>query len=287
LEKKFFGFRVKMNKKHGMGIVGVVGGVGPEASNKFCELLIKNTSAKTDQDNIPFLHFCNPQIPDRTEFIVGKGESPVAELIKTSRALEVAGADFLVIPCNTAHYFLSEVQDSVSVPIVDMTKVLVKNVLSGYPPIKKIGLLATTGSIKGQIYQNYFKSVGIEAVLLSDEDQEGLVMGAIYGGNGIKAGKKVLPKKRLMRAAEKLISMGAEALVLGCTEIPLVLKQKDLDVRLYDPMDLTAKEIVRYVGEDSRKNIVSIEFALEDFARSLGRMIANSEDGLEVEVTIE
>lgn len=278
---------MEMNEKNKMGMVGVVGGVGPEASNKFCELLIKNTSAKRDQDNIPFLHFCNPQIPDRTDFIVGEGESPADELINTSRSLEAAGADFLVIPCNTAHYFLSEVQKSVSIPIIDMTKVLVKNVLSGYPPIKKIGLLATTGSIRGEIYQNYFKSVGVEVILLSEEDQAELVMGAIYGDAGIKAGKKIFPKKKLMRAAEKLIDMGAEGIVLGCTEIPLVLKQKDFDVRLYDPMDLTAKEIVKYVCEDSRKDIVSIRFVLEDFARSLGRMMPSDEGSIEMEVVIE
>ena len=276
-----------MNKKNEIKMVGVVGGVGPEASNKFCELLIKNTSAKRDQDNIPFLHFCNPQIPDRTDFIIGQGENPVNELINTSRSLEAAGADFLVIPCNTAHYFLSEVQESVSVPIIDMTKILVKSVLSGHPPIKKIGLLATTGSIRGEIYQNYFKSVGVEVVLLDNEDQAELVMGAIYGDAGIKAGKKILPKKKLMRAAEKLIDMGAEGIVLGCTEIPLVLKQKDFGIRLYDPMDLTAKEIVKYVCEDSWREIVSIRFVLEDFARSMGRMMPGDEENIEVEVTIE
>lgn len=278
---------MEIKNKNKMRTVGIVGGVGPEASNKFCELLIKNTFAKKDQDNIPFLHFCNPQIPDRTDFIVGNGESPVDELVNTSRALEAAGADFLVIPCNTAHYFLSQIQESVSVPIIDMTKVLVKSVLSGYPPIKRIGLLATTGSIRGEIYQKYFKSVGVEVILLNDEDQEKLVMGAIYGDVGIKAGKKILPKKKLKSAAEKLIDMGAEGIVLGCTEIPLVLKQKDFDVRLYDPMDLTAKEIVRYVCEDADSGFVSAEFVLRDFALSLGRILADNENGLEVEVTVE
>ena len=268
-----------------MKIVGIVGGVGPEASNKFCELLIKNTPAKRDQDNIPFLHFCNPQIPDRTDFIVGDGDNPIDKLIETSRALENVGADFLVIPCNTAHYFLSQVQEGVSVPIVDMTKVLVKNVLSGCPPIKKIGLLATTGSIQGEIYQNYFSSVGVEVVLLGDEDQEDLVMGAIYGENGIKAGKKILPRRKLREATDKLVEMGAEAIVLGCTEIPLVLHQRDFDVRLYDPMDLTAKEVVRYVCGDANREIVSIEFVLEDFARSLGRVVSG--DGFEMEVAVK
>ncbi|MCD4771582.1 amino acid racemase [archaeon] len=269
-------------EKDEMKIVGIVGGVGPEASNKFCELLIKNTPARKDQDNIPFLHFCNPQIPDRTDYIVGVGEDPVGELIETSRALENAGADFLVIPCNTAHYFLSQVQEEVSVPIVDMTKVLVKSVLSKCPPIRKIGLLATTGSIRGEIYQDYFSSVGVEVVLLDDEDQEKLVMDAIYGENGVKAGKKNFPRKKLKEAVDKLVDMGAEAIVLGCTEIPLVLNQKDFDVKLYDPMDLTAKEIVNYVCGDVNNDFVSVEFVLEDFARSVGRVLSEGAVGVEV-----
>jgi len=103
------------------------------------------------------------------------------------------------------------------------------------------------------------------------EDQKDLVMGAIYGDHGIKAGRKLIPKKLLRRAAEKLIAEGAEAIILGCTEIPLVLKQRDFDIRLYDPMDLTAKEIVRYSGKCPAKDIISVQFVLEDFAESLGR----------------
>jgi len=264
--------------------VGIIGGVGPEASNKFCEMLIKHTPAKSDQENIPFIHFCNPQIPDRTEFIVGNGENPLGALIETSQILENAGADFLVIPCNTAHYFLRQVQDSVSIPIVDMTKVLVKSVLSEHPPIIKIGILATTGSIRAGIYQDYFRSVGVESVLLDDFDQKKLVMDAIYGDKGVKAGKKIRPRRLLGRAADKLISMGAEAIVMGCTEIPLVLQQKEFGVRLYDPMELTSKEVVGYIKEDSQKDIVSVRFVLKDFARSLGRIFG--EDKVDVEVVV-
>lgn len=265
--------------------VGIVGGVGPEASNKFCEMLIRHTPAEIDQENIPFIHFCNPQIPDRTEFIVGDGENPLDALVETSQTLESAGADFLVIPCNTAHYFLKQVQDNVSIPIVDMTKILVKSVLSEHPPISKIGILATTGSIRAGIYQDYFRSVGVKSVLLDDFDQESLVMNAIYGDKGIKAGKKIRPRKLLNRAAEKLISMGAEAIVMGCTEIPLVLQQKEFDVRLYDPMELTSREIVRYIKEDSQKDLVSVRFVLKDFAKSLGRVF--NEDKVDVEVVVE
>ena len=267
--------------------VGIIGGVGPEASNKFCELLIRHTLAKKDQDNIPFLHFCNPQIPDRTDFIVGDGQNPVEELVKTSLVLQNAGADFLVIPCNTAHYFLSQIQERISVPIIDMTKVLVKSVLSEDRTINKIGILATTGSIRAGIYQNYFKSVGIEVVLLNEDDQQKLVMDAIYGNWGIKAGKKIRPKRLLQKATENLISRGAEAVILGCTEVPLVLKQGDFDVKLYDPMDLTAKEIAKYIKEDADNEIIDVRFVLEDFARSIGRIFSCEDKDIGVEIVVE
>jgi aspartate racemase len=258
--------------------IGIVGGVGPEASNAFCEMLIKNKSVKNDQDHIPFIHFSNPQIPDRTDYIIGKGENPTQEIINTCQVLENAGADFLVIPCNTAHYFLREIQENITIPIVDMTKVLVKKIAKEEPPIKKIGILATTGSIKAQIYQNYFKKVGVETILPSEKDQEEIVMDAIYGQKGIKAGNKTSSKIKLMIAAQDLINRGAEALVLGCTEIPLVLEQKDFDVKLYDPMDIASKEIIKYVEKEIEKEeVVTVKYVLEEIAINIQTKTINSE----------
>lgn len=274
----------QVQQERNQNLVGVVGGVGPEASNKFCEYLIKNKRASSDQENISFLHYCNPMIPDRTDFLIGRGPDPTPKLIETCQSLEDAGAGFLVIPCNTAHYFLNEVQSEVSIPIVDMTKVLVKDVLSEVPPIEKIGILATTGSVKTGIYQQYFRNVGVKSIVPSEEDQENLVMEAVYGKSGIKAGKKTYPKRLLTRAARKLIDSGAEAIIMGCTEIPLVLKQKDFGVKLFDPMELTAKEIIDYLEEENQQEVVTVSYALGEFARSLGKRILLN--NLEVEVAL-
>jgi len=244
-------------------IVGVVGGVGPEASNKFCEFLIKYKKAKKDQDNLTFLHYCNPKIPDRTAFILGKGEDPTYEIVKTCNLLENAGSNFLIIPCNTAHAFLPEVQKHVGIPIVDMTKLLIKRILDEYPSITKVGVIETTGSVEAGIYQDYFKKVGVETILPSEEDQENLVMRAIYGNDGIKAGKKALPRKKLMFIVNKLIEQGVEAIVLGCTEVPLVLRQKDFAVKLFDPMEISAKEIIKYVEEKEKTEVITIEYSLK------------------------
>ena len=245
-----------------MKLVGIVGGVGPEASNAFCEMLIKYKEKEKDQDNIPFIHYCDPQIPDRTEAILGIGEDPTQPIINVCLTLQGIGADFLVIPCNTAHHFLNRIQDEVDVPIVDMTKVLVKKVLVDNPKIKKVGVLATTGSIKAGIFQNYFKSVGVETLLPDEIDQETVVMEAIYGKQGIKAGKKRVPKILLTRAAQRLIDQGAEAIILGCTEIPLVLKNKDPKMKYYDTMELVAKEIVNY-HEIKKEDIVTVKYIIK------------------------
>lgn len=265
-------------------LIGVVGGVGPEASNKFCEFLIKHKKATNDQDNIIFLHYCNPKIPDRTEAILNRGEDPTNEILKTCKTLQDSGANLIAVPCNTAHHFLPEVQKNIDAPIIDMTKVLVKQILSEYPPITKVGILATTGSIKSEIYQNYFKKVGVKSIIPSEKDQENLVMRSIYGKSGIKAGRKTLPKKLLTKAANKLIESGAEAIVLGCTEIPLVLKQKNFGIKLYDPMEITAKEIIKYVEKNEKKNVVTVKFLLEEFAKNLGKKIGIK--NLDVEIAL-
>lgn len=242
-------------------IIGVVGGVGPEASNKFCEFLIKNKQSKSDQEHLTFLHYCNPKIPDRTDFIIGIGEDPRPELIKTCKTLQEAGASFIVIPCNTAHVFLKDIQDFIDIPIIDMTKVLVKKVLEN-KEIKKVGVLATNGGIKTELYQSYFESVGIETILPSEEEQENLVMKSIYGKKGIKAGNKKDSKKNLTIIANKLIEKGADALILGCTEIPLVLKQKDFNVKLFDPMEIVANEVIKYL-EEEKTEMVTITYSLK------------------------
>jgi len=226
-------------------IVGIVGGVGPAASNKFCELLIKNKKASIDQENIPFIHYCNPQISDRTDYALHGGENPIPEIIQTCNKLKHIGADFLIIPCNTAHLFLQEIQESVDIPIIDMIKLLVNRVKKDNPSIKKIGILGTSATVKLKLYERYFNLVGIKTIVPNDSDQEKLVMKGIYS---VKAGKNLFPKKLLKKAAENLIKKGAEGIVLGCTEIPLVLNQKDFNITLYDPMDITAKEIILYLN---------------------------------------
>ena len=225
-------------------IIGILGGMGPEATiDLFCKI-IKFTPAEKDQDHLRIIIDNNPKIPDRTAAILGKGEDPLPALQETARNLEKAGADFIIIPCNTAHYFLSLIQESVKIPILSMIEKTAKETQKKIPSIKKVGLLASIGTYKTEIYHRQFKKFNIEVISPEEKDKEE-VMKAIYA---VKAGNLSEGiKKSILKIAQKLIDKGAEVIIAGCTEIPLILKEGDVAVPLIDPTQVLAKAAVQKV----------------------------------------
>jgi len=223
-------------------IIGILGGLGPEATAELFLRIIRATPAKRDQDHLPIIIFNNPQIPDRTAAILYGGESPLIELIKTAQRLERAGADFIIMPCNTAHYYYDELKSSVKIPFLNMIELTVKRVLNVYPNVKLVGLMATTGTVKTGLYQKYFENYGVKVIVPSDEEQH-IVMSGIY--DGVKAGDLNLGRRLLLDVANKLIANGAELIILGCTEISIVIKNGDLKVPVVDPLQVLAEEAVK------------------------------------------
>ena len=219
-------------------IIGILGGMGPEATiDLFCKI-IKFTPAEKDQDHLRIIIDNNPKIPDRTAAILGKGEDPLPALQETAQNLEKAGADFIVIPCNTAHYFLSSIQESVNIPVLNMIEETAKETKKRIPQIKKVGLLASIGVYKSEIYHQHFKKFNIE-VISPEEKDRGKVMKVIYTVKAGDLSEEV--KKNILKITQKLIDKGAEAVIAGCTEIPLILKEGDVSVPLIDPTQILAK----------------------------------------------
>ncbi len=206
-------------------VIGILGGLGPEATNKLCAEITALTPAKKDQEHLRVITFNNPKVPDRTKAILGQSKSPVRELQRTARALQHAGADFILIPCNTSHYYLRSVQRSVDIPIINMVEETVKNVVKNHPEVKSVGILATTGTMYTGLYEKALEKYGLIAVKPTDEEQEGLVMEAIYGEKGLKAGFHDYPYLLLESAAQKLLEKGAQVVIAGCTEIGIVLNK--------------------------------------------------------------
>ncbi|HCT93244.1 MAG: aspartate racemase [Bacteroidetes bacterium GWE2_39_28] len=224
--------------------LGILGGMGPEATSYLFNLIIKNTKVKKDQDHIPVVIFNYPQIPDRTLNIVENGESPLLYLIKGMKLLEKAKADVVIIPCNTAHYYIEEINKYSTLPILNMIELTSKHVKE--MPVKKIGVMATTGTIRTKLYQRNLENLGLEVVLPTEKEQQELVMEAVYGKRGVKAGYKKEPKRLLKEISQRLSERGAEVIIAGCTEIPLVLSRKDIPVELVNPMEILAKAAVTY-----------------------------------------
>ncbi|MBX5320378.1 MAG: amino acid racemase [Candidatus Bathyarchaeota archaeon] len=222
-------------------VIGILGGMGPEATAELFFRIIKETPAESDQDHPRIIVDNNPKIPDRTAAILGEGENPLPEMVKTAKNLERAGADFIVMPCVTAHYYYNDLRKGVKIPVLNMIELTAQTIREGFPNVKKVGFLGTTGTVKTKIFDNPLNRVGVKAVYPSDENQK-RVMEAIY--TYIKAGKILEGRKIVIEEANHLIDLGADAIICGCTEISLVLKDGDIAKPVIDPLQILARNAV-------------------------------------------
>lgn len=223
------------------GIIGIIGGMGPAATADLFEKIIRATPARSDQDHVRVLIDSNPQIPSRADFLRGEGPDPSPALAATARILELAGADLLLIACSTAHLFYQAVERAVAVPVLHMMHETARYAAKTHPAIRRVGILATPGTVRAGLYQRELAQVGLEALVPDPADQDEL-MAAL---TAIKAGETAGPKAVAARVAGALADRGAEALIAGCTELPLVLAQADVPVPLIDATQVLAEVAVR------------------------------------------
>ena len=233
-----------MNEK----VIGILGGMGPEATLDCFAKIIKNTPAKKDQEHLRVIIDSNPKVPDRTPAIIGDGESPVPTIVEGCRALERAGADFIIIPCVSAHFFLNEIQEQSNLPILSIVDAVSETIVRDYPEIKVVGLMATTGTVKGDKFQKRLAECGITTIVPSELVQA-RIMEAIYD---IKNAQPKRPRKAitadLIAATEGLITQkpkGAQGIIAGCTEIPLALRPEHLSVPYFDALSILACAAIR------------------------------------------
>jgi len=234
-------------------IIGVLGGMGPEATLDLFQKIIKNTKAVKDQDHLRVIIDSNPKIPDRTPAILGSGENPLPLMIETARNLESAGAQFIVVPCVSAHYFIKELREGITIPVISIIEEVAVEVERRLPAIRQVGLIATTGTIRAGLFQDRLRETGVEVLVPTPEDQENLVMSAIYGESGIKAGFTSLENKgNILKASNALIEKGAQGIIGGCTEVPLVVQQGDMEVPFFDSLNILALAAIRLAKGEIR-----------------------------------
>lgn len=150
--------------------VGVIGGLGPMATVYFYDMVVRLTDAKTDQEHIDMVIANRATTPDRTDYIIGKSDvSPVDVLKKDAKRLENFGSDFIVITCNTAHFFYNEISEEVSIPVLNIIEETIKHAKEKNH--KKLGILATTGNINTKLYQNMCEKYDVDYLVLDEEKQ--------------------------------------------------------------------------------------------------------------------
>lgn len=224
-------------------MVGILGGMGPEATLDLYRHIINLTPALKDQDHIPVLIYSNPKIPDRSEAIAGKGESPLPYLIEGARQLERAGAGIIAMPCNAAHYFLPQIQRTVSIPFLDMIEETCKEVRKTLPHARKVGLIAALGTVHSGIYNAAFGKYGIEVLAPSAAEQAKIQMAITQ----VKAGAQNRATRETFQSnGRRLVEAGAEAVVLGCTEVPLAFETNEVNYYAIDTTRILAEAAIAW-----------------------------------------
>jgi aspartate racemase len=226
-------------------VIGILGGMGPEATIRLFETIVKLTPAGRDQDHLQIIVNNNPRIPDRTESILNADRSIVSDLVDAAVVLERAGAEFIAMPCNTAHYYFADLVKLVKLPVINMIDEVaekVRQTLSGSP---RVGVLSTTGTYVSRVYQDVFQAHGI-AVIETPEVIQTDVMKAVMKIKSIDQEEKNQARELLLHAGNLLVEQGAEGLVLGCTEIPLVIDEDDFEVPVFDSLQILAEKTLDY-----------------------------------------
>ena len=222
-----------------MRTIGILGGMGPAATADFYARIVARHGALRDQDHPPCIMYSATQIPDRTAFLLEGGADPTAELVAAAGLLEAAGADFIAIPCNSAHAFLPPIRKTVGVPVLDMVSLAVAAVSRVVPQARRIGILATTGTVESKLYEPPLRALGLEAVY-PKKTVQAEVMTAI---KAIKAGELPLTgasDPRLVEAAGHLNDGEVDCIIMACTEVPLALMAGDSPVVAIDGNEVLA-----------------------------------------------
>jgi aspartate racemase len=218
--------------------------MGPEATIDFMNRVIALTPASTDADHIHMLVDNNPHVPSRQAAILNDGMDPGPALAKMAKKLEDAGADVLVMPCNTAHAWQDDIVAATAIPFVS----IIDETAAQCSEFERVGLLATRACLRSELYQAKFAAAGKELLLPTDDELAEFTRLIAM----IKTGEKGAAVGVAMQAlAEGLSERGAQAVIAGCTEIPLVLDVGALSMPLLSSTDILAEATVAIARQDA------------------------------------
>jgi aspartate racemase len=221
--------------------LGILGGMGPAASAEFINRLIQQTPATCDQEHIPFVLWNEPRVPDRSTSMKAGNDDPLPWLMEAIFGLKSAGCKFIVIPCNSAHYWYDDL-NKLNIPIIHIVDSVIDELKSLDIDNQTVGVMGTQGTIEYGIYQQRLESQGWKCIVPDKAETDYFVQPAI---NFIKAGNISEANYLLVKIIDSLINRGAQAVVLGCTELPLAVKELERNgVPLVNSIDSLVKKAI-------------------------------------------
>ena len=230
--------------------IGILGGMGPLATADLYRKIVLLTKAASDNDHIRVYIDSNPRIKDRTAAILYGGEDPLPEMESALRSLEKCGADCIIMPCNTAHYFLPKLQEKTSTPFINMLEETAKTCRDQFPG-KTACILATKGTLKSGLYDRALEKFSI-GYLIPEESEQDILMHLIY--DVVKASKSPEPEAPVWEALlSGLRSRGADYFILGCTELPILADTLNAEGPFIDPTAELAKAAIRFCGYEVKE----------------------------------
>lgn len=225
--------------------IGILGGMGPLATADLFRKIVLLTDAERDNDHIRIYIDDNASIPDRTAAILSGGPDPLPAMTDSLRKLEACGADCIIMPCNTAHYFLPRLQALTEIPFLSMLEAAARACRARFPG-RTAAVLATKGTLAAGLYQRALEAESVPFLIPAPAEQDAL-MRVIY--EGVKAGRPPETYRAdMISVLERLAAQGAGCFILGCTELPLAAQALALDVPLVDPTAELAKAAIRFCG---------------------------------------
>lgn len=235
--------------------LGIIGGMGPAATAYFMDLVVRMTEAESDQEHLDIMVCHIPSIPDRTGYILDQRKpNPLPPIIDNGKKLAALGAGEIAIPCITAHYFYKDLCQEIPVPIVNAVEETVAHLKAN--GIRRVGVMATSGTLHANVFQKELEKQGLEPVLPLAQRQKD-VMDLIY--KDIKSGRPG-DMARFRRVTEELRSCGAEVIVLGCTELSIIKRDAPIGAGFIDVLEVLAKASIEHCGgkvREAYKNLIS------------------------------
>jgi len=229
------------------GLIGVLGGMGPLATIDFMHKLLSATPACVDQDHVPVIVSSIPQVPDRAAAFRGEGVSPLAAMVASGQRLALAGAGLVVIPCNTAHLWFDKIQAALDLPMLHLVDAALEDAIRSVGAGGTIGLLCTDATLASGLYMNRARHGDVDGRVQWALPTAGEMMELVMPGiDAVKAGDLSRGSELLELAAQALIKRGAQALVLGCTEVPIVLGRANVSVPVIDATASLARRAVAW-----------------------------------------